>query len=110
MQKKIIYGDSMAWNYPKSLLEKANMYIKATSPSDDVANYTVVTCHDPYSTARGAHFCSDTCATFYPLQTWGSICGVVVMVMAAIACHNLVYFSKAQPEPPKCVPSNSIEI
>ena len=93
IQKKIIYGDSIAWNYPKSLLEKANMYIKAISPSDDVANYTNLTCHDPSSTALGAHCCSETCANFYPLQTCGSICGVVVMVMAAIACHNPAYFS-----------------
>lgn len=69
------------------------MYIKAVSAADDVANYTIVSCHDPSSTASGAHCCSGTCANFYPLQTCGSICGVVVMVMAAIACHNPVYFS-----------------
>ena len=92
IQKKIIYGDSMAWNYPKSLPEKANMYIKAISPNDDVANYTIVTCHDPSSTASGTHCCNENCANFYPFQTCGSICGVVVMVMAAIACHNPAYF------------------
>ena len=93
IQKKITYGDSMAWNYPKSLIEKTNMYIKAISPSDDVANYTIVTCHDPSFTASGAHCCGKTCANFYPLQTCGSICGVVVMIMAAIACNNPAYFS-----------------
>ena len=92
-QKKITNGDSLAWYYPNSLIEKANMYIKAISPSDDVANYTIVTCHDPSATSSGGHCCGETCAILYPLQTCGSICGVVVMVMAAIACQNPAYFS-----------------
>ena len=91
--KKITYGDSLAWYYPNSLFEKANMYIQAISPSDDVANYTIVTCHNPASTSSGGHCCGETCAILYPLQTCGSICGVAVMVMAAIACQNPAYFS-----------------
>ena len=34
---------------------------------------------------RGGHKCNNNCAQHYPLQTCSSICGIVVMVVAAIA-------------------------
>ena len=45
---KITYGDSLAWQYPSNLLEKVNQYIKAVSSDDDVTNYSIFYCHDPF--------------------------------------------------------------
>ena len=92
--KKLVYGDSLAWPAPNDLLSKVDSYLKAVCKDDDVSNYSVTMLHDPASKCpkSGAHHCGDTCASFYPLQTCSSICGVVVMVAAAIACHNLEFF------------------
>ena len=40
----------------------------------------------------GTHECNFACAQLYPFQTCRSICGIVVMVMSAIACQNLPLF------------------
>lgn len=92
--KKIVYGDSLAWPAPNGLLSKVDRYLKAVCKDDDVSNYSVAILHDPTSKCpkSGFHRCGGTCAQFYPLQTCSSICGIVVMVAAAIACHNLEFF------------------
>ena len=94
-QKRIVYGDSLAWPAPEGLLNQANKYIKAASNGvDDVSNYTFSMCHDPANVCprSGSHRCAQSCAKFYPLQTCGSICGVVVMAVSAIACQNVDFF------------------
>ena len=40
----------------------------------------------------GAHKCNQGCARNYPLQTCSNVCGIVVMAIASIACHNTEYF------------------
>lgn len=94
VKKKIVYGDSLAWPSPDGLLNKVDGFIKAVSHDDDVSNYFFSMCHDPVNTCprTGSHRCGDSCAKFYPLQQCGSICGVVVLVVSAIACHNLDFF------------------
>ena len=89
MKKKIVYGDSLAWPFPSGLLCRVDKYLKAVCKDDDISNYSVML-HDPQNQCpmSGMHCCGDTCANFYPLQTCSNICGIVVMVIGAIACYN----------------------
>ena len=94
MQKTIVYGDSLAWPVPDGLLERVYSFIQLVSKADGKA-FTLVVCHDPYSlSARGGHCCGPQCAQLYPLQSCSSICGFVVVVMAAIACHHPTFFDQ----------------
>lgn len=91
--REIIYGDSLGWPIPHGLIEKVYLFIRfACSAEKD--EFSVVLCHAPHSmnSRTGAHECNSACAQLYPFQTCSSICGIVVMVMAAIACHNLPLF------------------
>ena len=95
--KKIIYGDSLAWPFPDGLLcrvERVEKYIKAVNKDEDISNYSIDMMHDPQSRCpmSGNHRCGASCACFYPLQTCSNICGIVVMVVAAIACYNFEFF------------------
>ncbi len=49
--------------------------------------------HDPQNQCpmSGMHRCGESCADFYPLQICSNICGIVVIVVAAIACYNVNY-------------------
>ena len=91
-----MYGDSLAWPALEGLLDQVNKFIKAASnDADDVSNYSFSMGHD--STNRcsqtGSHRCAQSCAQFYPLQTCSNICGVIVMVVSAIACYDLDFFN-----------------
>ena len=94
MKKKIVYGDSLAWPFPSGFLCRVDKYLKAVCKDDDISNYSVVMLHDPQNQCpmSGMHRCGDTCANFYPLQTCSNICGIVVMVIGAIACYNFDFF------------------
>ena len=87
--RNIVYGDYLAWPIPIGFLSRVNKYIKAVNNNDDISM-----AHDSKSKCpmSDKHQCGDTCAQFYPLQTCSSICGVVVMITAAIACHNFDFF------------------
>ena len=52
------------------------------------------TTHNPNSKCpiRGGHKCNHTCTRNFPLQTCNNICGIVVMVMASVACHHKELF------------------
>ena len=91
--RDIIYGDSLGWPVPHGLIDKVYSFIRlACSAERD--EFSVVLCHAPHSvnSRTGSHDCNSECAQLYPFQTCSSICGIVVMVMAAIACHNLPLF------------------
>lgn len=79
--REIIYGDSLGWPNPHGLIDKVYSFIR-------------LVCHPPHSvnSRTGTHDCNSACAQLHPFQTCSSICGIVVMVMAAIACHNLPLF------------------
>lgn len=91
--KKILYGDSLAWPLPDGLVNKVKGYINAAT-NEDGSDYSIMMCHDSdsISPSTGCHICNHNCAQSYPLQTCSSICGVVVIVMAAIACLQPVTF------------------
>ncbi len=101
IEKKIVYGDSLGWQVPENLFCKLDEYIKAIDANDTVKEYMVTISHDPNSKCHttGAHKCSNNCVEHYPLQTCSNICGVVVMVVAAIACHNSDLFTNLTNQP-----------
>ena len=94
VEQAITYGDSLGWPAPANLFEQLQGYIRAVSSTTSVQEYTFSICHNPKSkcSTTGQHKCNLTCAENYPLQKCGSICGVVVMVMAAISSQNIEYF------------------
>ena len=91
--KKIVYGDSLAWPIPDGLVNKVKGYINAAT-TEDGSDYSITMCHDSdsISPSTGCHICNQNCAQFYPLQTCSSICGIVVIIMAALACLRPVVF------------------
>ena len=93
-EKKAIYCDSLGWPAPADILSKLDNYVKTVNSDVCVKEYTLVFVHDPKSknSITGAHKCNKTCAQNYPLQTCGNICGIVVLVVSAIACFNKQYF------------------
>ena len=92
--KKIVYGDSLAWPFPNGLLCRVEKYLKVVCKDEEISDFSIVMLHDPQNKCpmSGTHRCGSTCADFYPLQTCSNICGVVVMVVSAIACHNFEFF------------------
>ena len=91
--RKIIYGDSLGWSVPHGLIDKVYSFIRLTC-SADRDTFSVVLCHAPHcvNSRTGTHECNFARAQLYPFQTCRSICGIVVMVMSAIACQNLPLF------------------
>ena len=94
MKKKIVYGDSLAWPFPSGLLCRVDKYLKAVCNDDVICSYSVVMLHDPQNQCPMSriHRCGVPFANFYPLQTCTNICGIVVTVIEAIACHNFHFF------------------
>ena len=91
-EKIITYGDSLAWPVPDGLIEKLHSFI--TVCDADFHEFSIQVCHHPRSiSSNGRHCCGTSCAKLYPLQTCMNICGIVVMVMAAVACFNPNLFS-----------------
>ena len=94
-KKNITYGDSLGWTAPADLLSTLDKYVKTTNIEDTIEKHTVVILHDPNSKCptTGGHKCTENCSHHYPLHTCSGLCGVVVMVVAAIACHNSDLFA-----------------
>ena len=90
VNKTIVYADTLGWKIPEGLLDKVNRFVTGVY-SDDVANYKLITCHQPGHFVNGQHCCTSSCA-LYPVQTCTTVCGVISMVMAAIATHKQELF------------------
>ena len=65
----------------------ANRFVNAVY-KEDATGYETVICHNPQFTVGGKHSCRSSCAMNYPVQTCGSVCSVISMVMAAVATHK----------------------
>ena len=93
--KRIIYGDSLGWPIPEGLVDKVKGYITAAT-KEDGSDYSVTMCHDSNSISplTSSHICNQKCVQLYPLQTCSSICGIVVIIMAALACLRPVVFNR----------------
>lgn len=92
--KRIIYGDSLGWPIPEGLIDKVKGYITAAT-KEDGSNYSVTLCHDSnsISPSTGSNICSQKCVQVYPLQSCSRICGIVVIIMGALACLRPIVFN-----------------
>ena len=84
--KSVVYADTLGWQVPEGLTEKVNHFINAVY-REDITDYEMNICHKPESTVNGHHSCTPSCAK-YPVQTCSNVCGVISMVMAALATHK----------------------
>ena len=89
---RIIYGDSLGWPPPDDLEEVVSAHSADIWGSSWNIGNTFL-CHDPSSLSpNGIHICTGKCASHYPLQKDGNICGVVVLLVSAIACLHPTFF------------------
>lgn len=84
--KSVVYADTLGWQVPEGLTEKVNCFIIAVY-REEITDYEMNICHKPESTVNGHHSCTPSCAK-YPVQTCSNVCGVISMVMAAVATHK----------------------
>ena len=90
----VLYADSLGWHIPKELQEIVTFYYQCIC-GYNVPDFDVFYCHEPSSlTDENVHRCCQQCMTYYPLQTCQTIYGVVVIIVASIACldNNLFLF------------------
>ena len=102
-ERIVTYCDSLAWSSPINLLDRIGKFIQVTY-SEEVSLYTFVYAHDPSSGSHG-HRCLSSCSPLYPLQRCGNVCGVVAMIVAAIACLATDFFrelTKKVDHAPQC--------
>ena len=60
---------------------------------NDMAGLTVTGTHDFTQSRSGSHFCNkSTCASYFPYQTCAQVCGVVAIIVAAIATLSQPFF------------------
>jgi hypothetical protein len=83
-ERTVTYCDSLAWPSPIDLLNRIGKFIRIAY-NEEVSLYMFVYAHDPSLGSQG-HWCLSSCSPLYPLQQCGNVCGVVVMIVAAIAC------------------------
>ncbi|XP_047143492.1 uncharacterized protein LOC124817450 [Hydra vulgaris] len=84
------YGDSLGWIAPEDFLLKVDLLIKKLYHNNKTFN--MIYCHDPITHKYGGKLCSSLCKRNYPLQTCGDICGLITVVLCAIACLRYDYF------------------
>ena len=90
--EEIVYGDSLGWSPPNKLHEEISQFYKAIF-KEEMSPMQLIECHNSNESGYG-HKCTSTCSLDYPLQKDGSICGVVVIVMLAIASLSPDYFDE----------------
>ena len=90
-QNTVIYCDSLGWRPPRDLVAHIQRVYQVVF-KQEMGDCTISCCHD-YNLMRGSHFCNKSkCSTFYPLQTCGNICGVVVIIGAVVAALARPFF------------------
>ena len=87
----ITYGDSLGWGAPRTLLAFIRrLYVQIFKRQMPEMEMNV--CH-PTPASSAFQECSSRCASLFPLQQNGTVCGVVAIVMIAIACLAPRYYS-----------------
>ena len=82
--EQITVGDSLGWTLPVNLRDTVAEYCNEVLKVDSTT-FQWVTAH-PSSSMVEEHTCTPTCASYYPFQDCGSIAGVIVAVVAVLAC------------------------
>ena len=82
-KKTVTYADSLAYNVPANLRQKVLEFHREIY-GEEMGGFTYTKCHDHTASTGGK--CGVKCARSYPLQTCGSVCGLVAVTSAALAC------------------------
>ena len=92
-RKIIMYGDSIAWQRPEILLDKIAQFVHEIK-NESIVSYSFVYAHDPLSMGSSGHRCGSKCIHLYPLQRCSNVCGVVALIISAIACLAPSFFDE----------------
>ena len=87
----IIYCDTLAWDPPSNLVNVVNNFTSHILWVEDFNESHLSVAHSPLATSRTGHFCEWRCHN-YPLQTCSDVCGVIVLINAALAALNRSFF------------------
>ena len=88
--KLMIYGDSLGWMPPNNIFRFVGQFLEEMFPTEYI-DFTIRECHSSKSRSCG-HIGDVDCCTAYPLQKDGFICGVIAVVMLAVAVLEPCYF------------------
>ena len=89
--KRILYCDTLAGKLPSNIIDVVNSYISDISRFGMYDEKHLFLVHDPMATSRLGHVC-DWRSRNYPLQTCSDICGVIVLINAAVAALDRLLF------------------
>jgi len=84
ISNKWYYIDTLGWATPKDLADTVNPILDAFSLKKLPAQGRFVAHKSNPRSATAIHHCVSSCLPNIPLQTCSSVCGVIVVVMAAI--------------------------
>ena len=89
--KRIIYCDTLAWDPPSILVDVVNNFTRHMPRVEDFTESHLSIAHSPLATSPKGHQCDWRCRN-YSLQTCSDICGVIVLINAALAALNKPFF------------------
>ena len=81
--KQILYCDTLAWKPPSDIIDVVNSYISHIPRIGKFDDTHLFLAHQPMATSRFGHMCDWRCRN-YPLQTCSDVCGVIVLIIAAL--------------------------
>ena len=88
---KIIYCDTLAWHPPRNIIDVVNDFVKYIPQIEGFNKSHLVLAHSPSATNWQGHECDWRCRN-YSLQSCTEICGVIVLVNAAVvSLHNPLF-------------------
>ena len=88
VENKWFYCDTLAWPSPTNINTTVNAILNVLAMEFPVLRKPAqgwFIAHKPEGNQRGYHQCTNGCFKNVPLQSCGSVCGVVVVVMRAIS-------------------------
>ena len=89
------YCDTLGWNAPSDLKKEIQKIVETFYREKDVPRKPFqgfTFCHIPSKTS--SHVCSSRCLPNFPLQTCGNVCGIITIVLAAIAAKAPVLWKQ----------------
>ena len=88
VENKWFYCDTLAWPPPTNINTTVNAILNVLAMEFPVFRRPAqgrFIAHKPEGNQRGSHQCTNGCFKNVPLQSCGSVCGVIVAVMGAIS-------------------------
>ena len=87
------YCDSLGWNKP--IYIKPYIVELILSMKNEAKQINIVACHSNRNNSNLRHVCIPSkCATHFPQQSWGSICGASASICGALAAFRYDLFEK----------------